>query len=377
MVGTRKLAPLLNHARRAGAKVVPVGDDRQFASIDVGGGFRGLRLRLGASELTVNRRQVQEWERHAIDLVRDNQVEEAIAVYAEHDRIRAFESRDELALALVDQWWQAQAAGEDAVILAHRRAEVDRLNTVCQQLRDKAGQLGPDRLQVADRQVAVGDRVVLGANALQRLGVANGTTGTVVGLDTRQRTLTLRTDDAAPRTVRLPGWYLDATTRPGASRRVDLAYARTDMRSQGLTKQRALLSLDGCEDTQGLYVQLSRGKQRTDLFLVVGPEPLGPDEEAPHPRREPLGPDDLLARIMARDGAKTLASDTAETLDPRRRSTRWLRSERDRLQALRATCPRDRSRELTLAQRRAAELEQARRQALADLEAARAEAADA
>src|SRR6266511_1850031 len=256
MVGTRKLAPLLNHARRAGAKVVPVGDDRQFASIDVGGGFRGLRLRLGASELTVNRRQVQEWERHAIDLVRDNQVEEAIAVYAEHDRIRAFESRDELALALVDQWWQAQAAGEDAVILGHRRAEVDRLNTVCQQLRDKAGQLGPDRLQVADRQVAVGDRVVLGANALQRLGVANGTTGTVVGLDTRQRTLTLRTDDAAPRTVRLPGWYLDATTRPGASRRVDLAYARTDMRSQGLTKQRALLSLDGCEDTQGLYVQL-------------------------------------------------------------------------------------------------------------------------
>ena len=379
MVGTRKLAPLLNHARRAGAKVVPVGDDRQFASIDVGGGFRGLRLRLGASELTVNRRQVQEWERHAIDLVRDNQVEEAIAVYAEHDRIRAFESRDELALALVDQWWQAHQVGEDAVILAHRRAEVDRLNAVCQQLRDKAGQLGPDRLQVADRQVAVGDRVVLGANALQRLGVANGTTGTVVGLDTRQRTLTLRTDDAAPRTVRLPGWYLDATTRPGASRRVDLAYARTDMRSQGLTKQRALLSLDGCEDTQGLYVQLSRGKQRTDLFLVVGPEPLAPDEEAPHPhaRRDPLGPDDLLARIMTRDGAKTLASDTADTLDPRRRSTRWLRGERDRLHALRATCPPDRARELTLAQRRAAQAEEARAQALADLEDTRAEAAGA
>ncbi len=337
MVATRKLAPLLDHARRAGAKVVPVGDDRQFASIETGGGFRGLRLRLGASELTVNRRQVQEWERRAINLVRDNQVEQAIAVYAEHDRIRAFESRDELALALVDQWWQAREAGEDAVILAHRRAEVDRLNSVCQRLREQAGQLGGERLQVADRQVAVGDRVVLGANALARLGVVNGTSGTITGVDVRQRTLSLRTDDAAPRTVQLPSWYLDATARPGASRRVDLAYARTDMRSQGLTRQRALLSLDGCEDNQGLYVQLSRGKQRTDLFMVVGPEPLGPDEEAPHPhaRREPLGPDDLLTRIMARDGAKTLASDTAEVLDPRRRSTRWLRGERDRLQALR------------------------------------------
>jgi ATP-dependent exoDNAse (exonuclease V) alpha subunit len=59
MVGTRKLAPLLGHAERAGAKVVLVGDDRQFASIAAGGGFRALRLRLGASELTVNRRQVK------------------------------------------------------------------------------------------------------------------------------------------------------------------------------------------------------------------------------------------------------------------------------------------------------------------------------
>jgi conjugative relaxase-like TrwC/TraI family protein len=57
MVATRKLAPLLAHADRAGAKVVLVGDDRQFASIAAGGGFRALRLRLGASELTVNRRQ--------------------------------------------------------------------------------------------------------------------------------------------------------------------------------------------------------------------------------------------------------------------------------------------------------------------------------
>src|SRR5829696_3220678 len=59
MIGTRKLAPLLGHAERAGAKVVLVGDDRQFASIQAGGGFRALRLQLGASELTVNRRQVE------------------------------------------------------------------------------------------------------------------------------------------------------------------------------------------------------------------------------------------------------------------------------------------------------------------------------
>jgi ATP-dependent exoDNAse (exonuclease V) alpha subunit len=47
MVGTRKLARLLEEANRAEAKVILIGDDRQLSSIDAGGGFRGLRLRLG------------------------------------------------------------------------------------------------------------------------------------------------------------------------------------------------------------------------------------------------------------------------------------------------------------------------------------------
>jgi ATP-dependent exoDNAse (exonuclease V) alpha subunit len=105
-VATRKLVPLLEHADRAGAKVVLVGDDRQFAPIPAGGGFRALRVRLGASELTVNRRQVEAWEQRAIDDVRAGRLEQAIAAYAEHDRIRAFEAPDDRDHALVSDWWQ-------------------------------------------------------------------------------------------------------------------------------------------------------------------------------------------------------------------------------------------------------------------------------
>ena len=54
----------------------------------------------------------------------------------------------------------------------------------------------------------------------------------------------------------------------------------------------------------------------------------------------------------------------------RRLSTRELRAERDRLAQLRAQCPPDRSRELRLATRRAAEAEQARQQARTDHQAA-------
>jgi ATP-dependent exoDNAse (exonuclease V) alpha subunit len=163
MVGSRKLALLLEHAEQAQAKVVLVGDDRQLAAIDAGGGFRALRLRLGASELTENRRQQQAWEREALELVRSGLVEEAVAAYRAHDRVVAADSKPAATLALLQDWWAAyqEAEGDPAqemVVLAARRAEVDRLNTACQELLAARGRLGADRLPVEDRHLAVGDR---------------------------------------------------------------------------------------------------------------------------------------------------------------------------------------------------------------------------
>jgi ATP-dependent exoDNAse (exonuclease V) alpha subunit len=145
--------------------VVLVGDDRQLAPIDAGGGFRALRLRLGASELTENRRQHQAWEGEALYLIRSGLVDEAVAAYQAHDRVVAADSKPAATLALLQDWWAAwQQADHDptqeVVVLAACRAEVDRLNTACQELLAARGRLGPERLQVEDRQLAVGDRVV-------------------------------------------------------------------------------------------------------------------------------------------------------------------------------------------------------------------------
>jgi hypothetical protein len=74
--------------------------------------------------------------------------------------------------------------------------------------------------------------------------------------------------------------------------------------------------------------------------------------------------------VLTRDGSKTLATDTPDVSDVRRLSTRELRAERDRLAALRTTCPPDRSRELRLAAQRAGKAEEARQQAHAEQQAA-------
>jgi hypothetical protein len=368
MVGTRKLARLLDHANQAEAKVILIGDDRQLSSIDAGGGFRGLRLRLGASELTQNRRQQAEWEQQALELVRRFQVDQAVSLYREHDRVVLGETRDELTRGLLEDWRHAFRDGQDVVILAHRREDVGQFNLACQQVRAEAGELDPDaRLQVADRSLAVGDRVVCGKNALKRLGVANGTRGTVVAIDREARSLTIQIGDNADaagrgaaegQTVTLPASYLDGKSRPGAPRRVDLAYATTGHKSQGLTKWTSLPFVSGREDAQWLYVVLSRAKHLTRIYTVTGPEERPPElSEVPDTRRTPDGYE-RLAAAMGRDRAEQLASDARRLVDLRAMPTRELRAERDRLDAAMDEAPRDRRHEAERAAKRHAEREQ-------------------
>jgi ATP-dependent exoDNAse (exonuclease V) alpha subunit len=119
------------------------------------------------------------------------------------------DSKPAATLALLEDWWQAYQEAErdpaqNVVLLAYRRAEVDRLNTHCQQLLAARGRLGPDRLQVEDREFAVGDRVICGRNAIAQLEVANGTRGTITALDPHGRTLTIQVDGTDAREVTCP-----------------------------------------------------------------------------------------------------------------------------------------------------------------------------
>jgi len=382
MIGSRKLARLLDHAEAASAKVVLVGDDRQLAAIEAGGGFRGLRLRLGASVLEENRRQVEAWERQALEEIRGGDIDQGVRAYREHGRLVAAETPGQLKQTIVADWWGAfQSTLADpeqtVVILARLRGEVDQFNLVCQQLRDQAGQLGPDRLQVGDRSFAVGDLVVCGKNALGSLGVANATRGRITALDVQQRAITLELDDG--RQVTLPRQYLDE--RPGwwlrgnpDRRTLDLAYATTGHKAQGLTVERALVRVTGAEDANWLGVQGSRARRETKLYAVVGPEPRTPElDEPPSPTRTV---DEQLAQGLRRDGGERLATDTTARLALRQMTKAELRGERDRLARIIAQAPPDRARLLAHTTRLRDQAEQGWGQAARDAETARQRLAD-
>jgi conjugative relaxase-like TrwC/TraI family protein len=377
MVGSRKLARLLDHAERAGAKVVLVGDDRQLAAIEVGGGFRGLRLRLGASVLRENRRQQQPWERQALEAMRDGDVDQAVAAYREHGRLVAAETPGQLKQALLSDWWQAfqhtqRDPAQTVVILARLRSEVDQFNLACQQLRQQAGHLGAERLQVGDRSFAMGDLVVCGKNALRTLGVANATRGQITAIDVEQRSVTLQVEDG--KTVTLPRGYLDERPRwwlrgNPERRTLDLAYATTGHKAQGLTRERALVRVTGAEDANWLRVQASRARQETRLYAVVAPEAHTIELDVPdHPAQ---GVEAQLAAGLRRDGSQQLATDTSSRLDLARMSTHQLRTERDRLATLLRDAPPDRSRLVAHTTQQCQDAEQGLAEATATAQAVR------
>jgi conjugative relaxase-like TrwC/TraI family protein len=353
MLGSRKLARLLDHAADARAKVVLVGDDKQLASIEAGGGFRGLRLRLGASTLIENRRQAEPWERQAVEHLRDGDIDAALSAYREHDRLVATETPGQLKETMLSDWWCSFQQDNRVVILAYRRDEVDQFNTACQQLRDTNSQLGAERLTVRDRSFAVGDQVVCGKNALRSLGVANASRGQVVALDLEQRSMTLKLEDG--RDVTLPREYLDERPswwlRGNPDRRtVDLAYATTGHKSQGITRDEVLVRVTSCEDRQWLYVGGSRAIGQTRYYSVITPEPAirsDPERDAldvPAADRTPKDQADQFAAVARRDGSKRLAADRAEVLNVRTMSKYDLRARRDQLARMIDAGPRDQSR---------------------------------
>src|SRR5919197_1417670 len=290
-------------------------------------------------------------------------LDHALAAYREHGRLVAAETPTQLKQALLADWWQAfqhtqRDPEQTVVILARLRAEVDQFNLACQQLRQQAGHLGCERLQVGDRSFATGDLVVCGKNALRTLGVANATRGQITAIDPTQRAVTLQLEDG--KTVTLPRSYLDERPswwlRGNPDRRtLDLAYATTGHKAQGLTRERALVRVTGAEDANWLRVQASRARQKTRLYAVVAPEARTIELDVPdHPAHSVAV---QLAAGLRRDGSQQLALDTPSRLDLAQMSTRELRAERNRLARLLRQAPPDRSRQLahTTQQRQDAE----------------------
>jgi conjugative relaxase-like TrwC/TraI family protein len=297
MVGTRQLAELVEQVERSAGKLVLVGDDRQLPAVAAGGAFAALVARTPTVRLAENHRQVDQWERDALDLLRIGDVDSALGAYARRGRLTIGTDPEQTRSTLVADWWKA-GGPDGGVMIAFRRADVRDLNTRARVLMRAAGRIGDARLDVAGRDFAAGDHVVLRRND-RRLGVANGEGGVVVAVDPRRRSATVVMGD---RTVTLEARYLDAPSGQPLTH----GYAVTGHVAQGVTVPHAFVLGSEAAYREWGYVAMSRGRQ-ANHFYVVGRGSLERDEFAPAERAsEPL---DAIRAALARSRAERFATE--------------------------------------------------------------------
>ncbi len=307
LAGTLSLDRITAAAHRAGAKVLLVGDYAQLQSVDAGGAFSLLvHDRDDAPELLDVYRFAHAWERAASLQLRHGQAG-VIDTYLEHDRVRGGDT-DVMVDAAYTAWRADTSAGKASVLITEARESVTGLN-----LRARADLILDGTVNSAAGEVAlqdgtaaaVGDIVITRRNERRlrtRPGwVRNGDRWTVLAVAPDGSLAVRRAGRRRGGAVLLPAGYV--------AEHVDLGYAITAHRAQGITTDTAHVFVLPTTTLENLYVALTRGRDLNMAYVATDQ----PDDThtGPHPADAP----DATARsvlfgVLHHVGAELSAHET-------------------------------------------------------------------
>ncbi len=307
MVDSATLARLVSYAERAEAKLVLVGDPEQLGEIEAGGLFRAVADRTDPIRLEEVIRHEHELDRIAAKQIRDGEGREALGLYESGERVTVAPDAEARREAMVRDWHKSFEAGEDAVMIAKRNAEVEKLNALAREVRRQARQLGADEIEVGEARFAAGDQVITRVND-RHAEVYNRERWHVAEVDAEKGSAVLEGIDQA-RTVEVGAEYLSRTNPHSEAPALEHAYAVTTYSAQGTTVDRAFVAVDPSMDKQEMYVAASRSRGETRLYAT-------PEVQA---HREEIAPDSPylrdgiphIAEASERDRAQRAAHDKA------------------------------------------------------------------
>lgn len=307
MVDSASLARLIAYAERSQAKLVLLGDPEQLGEIEAGGLFRAITDRCEPIRLEEVIRHEHQLDREAAKRIREGEGKEAISLYRSAERVTVAPDAEARREAMVADWHEAFARGEDTVMIAKRNTEVERLNGMAREVRKKAGALGAEEIEVRNARFAAGDQVITRVND-RTAQIYNRERWRVAEVDAERRRVVLEGIDRERR-VEVDAEYLDRTNPHSEAPALQHAYAVTTYSAQGTTVDRAFVAADPSMDKQELYVAASRSRGQT--YLYATPEVQADREEiAP---RSPYLRDAVphIAEAAQRDRAQLAAHDVA------------------------------------------------------------------
>jgi conjugative relaxase-like TrwC/TraI family protein len=310
MAGTLILDQLLQIATERGAVVRLVGDYRQLTAVEAGGALRLIFHDVGGVELSEVRRFANPDEAKALLQVRVGDPS-AIDFYTDNNRLVGGVRAAVLDRLYLD-WKSDVAAGRTAIMVSDSADVARELSARAQTERRAAGLAELGGTPLHDGTVAgIGDRIVTRKNRRQlpvlsaRDYVKNGDLWEVEKRHTDGR-LGVRHVRHGGR-ITLPAWYV--------AEWVELGYAATIHRSQGMTVDIARAFLSAVATREAALVALSRGVHGNHAYLDT--------ETLLHPDEPPQLPGDLFYRyreatpvqrallaILGREGAELSATET-------------------------------------------------------------------
>lgn len=278
LAGTLSLDRITGLAAEAGAKVLLVGDYAQLQSPTASGAFSLLvHDRDDAPELVDIHRFTNPWEKTASLGLRHGRTE-VIDTYIEHGRVSGGDTEAMIDAAYAA--WRADRLAERAsVLVADSNESVLALNQRARTDLILDGTVNALReVELHDgTRAAAGDSVITRRNDRRlRAGrgwVRNGDRWTVTEVrDDGSLTLRRATSKWGGSVV-LPADYV--------AEHLDLGYAVTSYRAQGITVARSHVLVDAATTRENLYVALTRGREANLAYVAVDK----PDDshEGPHP----------------------------------------------------------------------------------------------
>lgn len=307
MAATLDLARLVDLARQRGAVVRLLGDPAQLAAVEAGGAFRLLASRTPAAELSTLHRFSDPAEAAATLLFRDGHPG-AADWYVDHNRVRSG-TREELLDQLYADWRSDVSAGRSSVMLAADRDTVRELAVRARLDRVADGEVTGPEAQLQDgTHAAAGDVIVTRRNDRRlptdggRDFVKNGDLWIVEEVNA-DGSLEIRPCGAGftatGARLSLPASYVEA--------HVELGYASTINRAQGLTADASRTLLDGRTSREQGYVAGTRGRDE-NVFYAVTETTI--DLDLHHGAERPTDARALLQAVIDRTGAEVSATET-------------------------------------------------------------------
>lgn len=308
LAGTLSLDRITAIAERVGAKVLLVGDYFQLQAVEAAGAF-GLLVndRDDAPTLEAVHRFTNEWERSASLGLRLGEPG-ALDGYEQHERITGGETDDMIAAAY-EAWQHDRAQGRATVLVADSTRSVTALNERARVDLILSGSVRPERGEVAladGTHASEGDSIITRRNDRRlragRNWVRNGSRWTISKVRTDGSILIRPADSVWGGTIVLPAAYVEEA--------VDLGYAVTSFRAQGITVDTAHALVDPTMTRETFYVAMTRGRDANHAYVATD----HPDESHQNLAEVDTPPaataHELLLRVLAHSGAELSAHET-------------------------------------------------------------------